>query len=506
MSGSANDITALLHQAVGLHRQNRLKAAQALYERVLALEPTHFDALHLLGVIARQTGDPARAVELIGRAIQIRPDLATAHCNLGAALHDLGHLDESLASYDRAIALKPDYVLAVCNRGNTLRSLGRLEDAARSYEAALAIDPAYPEAHCHFAILLQDAGQSAAALESADRALRSRPRYAQAHAVRGDALQSLQRFSEAVHSYDISIEIDPKRAQAWCSRGTALQRLQRFDDALESYDRAIELQPHYPLAHQYRGNSLRALQRKDEAIAAYQLALDQGAAPDEISYALASLGAASAPSRPPGDHVKVLFDQYADHFDRHLVEKLRYQVPALLDAAIRRHVASPGMDTLDMGCGTGLCAPYLRAYSRTLDGIDLSEKMLDRARGLKLYDHLDCRELTAYLSESAGRYDLIVAADVFVYIGDLAEVFSQAANALRPDGLFCFTVEAGSAQDFKLTTSQRYAHSIDYVRRLALGAGFQMLEAEQQIGRYEGAAEVPVFVVVLQSSPLAPQS
>jgi predicted TPR repeat methyltransferase len=500
MSNPSETIAALLQQAVGLHRQNRLDAAQGLYQRVLALDPDHPDALHLLGTVARQLGDPARAVELIGRAIRLRPNLATPHCNLGAALSDLGHLDDALASYARAIALKPDYALAICNRGNTLRRLGRLEEAARSYRAVLAIDPAYPEAHCHLAILLQDAGQAAAALESADRALRARPRYAQACSIRADALQSLQRFAEAVRSYDQSIEIDPERAQTYCSRGTALQRLHRFDEALESYDRAIALQPQYPLAHQYRGNSLRALRRVEEAIAAYQSALVQGADADEVAYALASLGVGSVPAQPPPDHVKSLFDQYAGHFDQHLVENLRYQVPGLLDAAIRRNLVSQQMDTLDIGCGTGLCAPCLRAYSRTLSGIDLSETMLDRARDRGLYDHLACRELTAFLSESAGQYDLIVAADVFGYIGDLAEVFVQAGTALRPNGLFCFTVEAGSAQDFTLTPSQRYAHSIDYLRRLAPGAGFRVLEADQQVGRYEADTEVRVYVVVLQQN------
>jgi predicted TPR repeat methyltransferase len=492
-------VTALLREAVGLHRQNQLGPAQELYQRVLSVDPDNFDALHLLGVTARQLGEHERSIELISRALQMRPEHAAAHCNLGAALNDVERLDEALASYARAISLKPDYSLAICNRGNALRKLGRLEEAARSYEAALAIDPAYPEAHCHLAILLQDAGQHAAALESANRAIRARQGYAQAYAIRADALQSLQRFEEALSSYDKAIERDPRRAQAWCSRGTALQRLQRYEEALRSYDRAIELQPEYPLAHQYRGNSLRALQRIDDAVADYQLALAQGADRDEIAYALASLGAAPAPAKPPEDYVKSLFDQYAGHFDQHLVENLRYRVPALLDAAIRRHLASEQMDTLDAGCGTGLCATYLRAYSRTLAGIDLSQGMLDRARELTLYDHLACRELTAFLSESAGRYDLIVAADVFGYIGDLAEVFEHTSSALRPHGLFCFTVEAGSDQDYTLGHSQRYAHSLDYVRRLALGAGFDVLEAEQQVGRYEGDVPVPVFAVVLQT-------
>lgn len=492
-------VATLLQQALTLHRHNKLDDAKRLYSRILAIAPDHVDALHLLGVTARQQGDPATAVALISHALGLNAGQPTFHCNLGAALGDLGRLDEALASYQRAVVLKPDYVMAICNLGNTQRKLGRTGEAAASYQRALVLDPAYPEAHCHMAILQLDAGQPELALASADNALRARPRYAQAHSVRGDALQALHQFAAAADSYDRSLAIDPTLASTWCARGTALQRLQCYDDALASYEHALALQPVYALAHQYRGNSLRALGRVDEAIAAYRMARTQGGDADELAFALASLGEGEAPSEAPAAYVATLFDNYADHFDEHLVDRLGYRVPALLDAAIRRHLSVEQGDTLDTGCGTGLCAPLLRPYSRTLAGVDLSEKMLARAQALDLYDALFCSELGAYLAGCTNRFDLIVAADVFVYLGELGTVFSRTSQALRPGGLFSFSVEACDGVAFRLTSSHRYAHSLDYLRALAEAYHFEVLEAEPIVGRYENSVAVPAFAVVMRS-------
>src|SRR5471032_1350451 len=438
---------ALLQQAVALHQRGQLDAAQALYRQVLTLDPRQFDALHLSGVIAQQQGRAQQAVELIAQAIAVAPSQPAPHCNLGAALQDLDLTQEALASYERAIALHPDYALAYCNRGNALRKLGRADEALRSYQRALLLRPGYPEAACHRAIVLNDAG----------------------------------------------------RAEAHCWRATAMQRLDYHDDALAGYDRAIALRPRYPLAHQYRGNALRSLGRDADAIAAYREALAQGADAQHITYVLAAFGDADMPTGAPDDYVKTLFDNYADHFDRHLLDTLAYRTPALLDAAIRRHVAGDALDTLDLGCGTGLFAPYLREYSRTLDGVDLSPKMLDKARRRGVYDQLACAELGAFLAAQNGRYDLIVAADVFVYIGDLAPVFAQVHRVLRPHGGFCFSVEASQdEEEVALGSSRRYAHSLPYLRRLADAHGFELLEAERQAGRRENDVDVMSYAVYLR--------
>lgn len=493
---AAMKIASLLQQAVALHQKGKFGPAQDLYQQVLQLDADQFDALHLMGVLARQEGRAERAVELISQAIGINPSQASAHCNLGAALQDVGRTEDALASYERAVELDPGYALAFSNRGNTLRKLGRQDEALTSYDRALQMRPTYPEAWCNRAILLNDLGRGADALTSAERALSGRANYAEALCARGNALQVLNRFGEAVHSYDRAILAKSDFAEAHCARGTALQRLQRLDAALQSYDRALELRSDYPEAHQFRGNTLRSLARTSDAIAAYQQALAQGGNEAQLSFALAALGVGSTPSAMPGDYVTSLFDQYAEHFDEHLTGVLAYKTPAFVDAAIRRHIGAIGVDTIDLGCGTGLCGPYLRPYSRSLVGVDLSEKMLEKARERKLYDGLECAELVAFLSGQVECCDLIVAADVFVYIGDLRPAFSAAHDALRPNGLFCFSVEAGDDDDFALQPSNRFAHSLAYLQRIAGTAGFEIIEAERQFARQEKGADVVAYVVV----------
>jgi predicted TPR repeat methyltransferase len=488
---------SFLQQAVELHQQGRLEPAQALYRQVLELNPRQFDALHLLGVIARQQGDAAAAISLISQAIAVDDAQANAHCNLGVALLDAGRPEQALASHERAIERNPAYALAWSNRGNALRRLGRLDDALLSYQRALEIQPDYAEAHCNRAIVLQDLGRYLDALGAAEDALNIKDRYADAWLARGNALHCLRLLPEAVESFDRAIHLRPQWAEAYSAQGSALQRLGEFAAALDSYDRALALKPDYALAHYYRGNTLRSMARNDEAIAAYRAALAHGDNPETIAFALASLGVGDTPAVLPAEYVRSLFDQYANHFDQHLTEVLGYQTPAYLDDLLRRVAPASALDTVDLGCGTGLCAPYLKAYSRRLDGVDLSQQMLDKAAERGLYDHLACGDLVAYLDGRRDAWDLAVAADVFVYIGDLAPVFDSVHRALRPGGRFCFSVEAGNGADYTLRPSNRYAHTQAYLERLAAATGFDILAAEHLQARQENGAPIAALALLL---------
>jgi predicted TPR repeat methyltransferase len=464
------------------------------------MAPLQFDALHLLGVIARQQGQPELAVRLISSAIDVDPSHAGARCNLGAALQDLGSVDQALDSYEHAVRLDPNYALAFNNRGNALRKLGRHDEALASYERALAIRHGYPEAWCHRAMLLNDLKRAGEALRSADEALSLRPAYAEAWCARGNAQLALERFDDALASYSRALAIDGNNAQAYCACGTALKRLGRLDEALGSYDRAVALDPAYATAHHYRANTLRALGRDGEAVAAYQQALALGADAQQVTFALASLGVGDAPAVSPAGYVRELFDQYAGHFDEHLEGRLDYRTPALLDAALGRLAVVSHANVLDLGCGTGLMGPFLRPRARTLTGVDLSPRMLEKARERGIYDLLECREIGEYLAgQFATSYDLVVAADVLVYFGDLAQLFAQVRRALAPGGWFCFSVETSEQADFALRSSNRYAHSLGYLHRLADAAGLAVLAEEAAPLRTENGAPVAGYLLVLRA-------
>jgi len=168
-------------QAAALHQQGKLAEAGRLYAEVLREAPNHFDALHLLGVIALQTRQTQRGVALIAKAIKLKPGSAAAYNNLGNGLHALKHYTEAIASYDKAIALKPDYAEAYSNHGNVLNTLNKHAEALTSYDRAIALKPNYVDAYYNRGNALNALNRHREALESYDRALALRPDYAEAH-------------------------------------------------------------------------------------------------------------------------------------------------------------------------------------------------------------------------------------------------------------------------------------------------------------------------------------
>lgn len=285
----------------------------------------------------------------------------------------------------------------------------------------------------------------------------------------------LQRPLEALQAADEALGQAPDDRNAWLHRSAALSQLGRTQDALAACDRLIALDPALAPVWLDRGSLLRELGRLADAAESFRRAQALGADPELVRYCLASVAAEPMPARAPQRYVRELFDQYANEFEQHLVDTLHYQAHAV----VVRHLAellqarAPGerivAQALDLGCGTGLCGPLLRPLARSVTGIDLSPRMLEQARRTGAYDALHEADLIDYLGAPSRRYDLIVATDVFVYVGELVEVFAAVRAALNPQGLFGFSVEEAPAggPGVRLLPSLRYAHSEDYLRALA---------------------------------------
>lgn len=249
-------ITSKLQEAVSWHNQGQLQRAQRIYEEILRVEPRHFDALHLLGVIAAASADPARALDLIGRAIQLNPGSPTAHNNRGAALLDLGLWEAALVSFDRAIALEGNYAQAHYNRGNALKELGRWEEALASFDTAIALRPNDAQAHYHRANVLCAKRQWEAALSGFDRAIALEPDFAEAHSNRAFVLHELRRPDESLASCNRAIALKRDYVEGYCNRGSLLLAQRRVAEALSSYDRALEIDPDHAAGHVNRGLAL----------------------------------------------------------------------------------------------------------------------------------------------------------------------------------------------------------------------------------------------------------
>ena len=204
------------------------------------------------------------------------------------------------------------------------------------------------------------------------------------------------------------------------------------------------------------------------------------------------------PSRPPARYVRALFDDYADHFDRHLMIELSYRAPNLIVGIVGDRLDGTPPVVLDLGCGTGICGPLFAPFARSMIGVDLSPNMLDLARRKACYDRLVEADLVDFLGEQNETADVCIAADVLVYFGDLDAPFAGVWRALRPGGLFAFTVEATDADGWQLEKSARYAHSRDYVASRASAAGFDVLDTWRAILRQQSAATVPGDVWLLR--------
>ena len=256
-------IADLFQQALFDHQAGRLQQAEAIYQQILAVEPTHADAQHLLGVIANQTDRNELAVDYIRRALRVRED-PVYFSNLGIVLRDLGRLTEAEASCREALRLQPDYTEAHVNLGNALLDLGRPVEAEASYREALRLRPNYPEAHNNLGNALLDLGRAAEARASYREALYLRPDYPEAHNNLGNALLDLGRPAEAEASYREALRLRPNYPEAYNNLGNALRDLGRPVEAEASYREALRLRPNYPDAHNNLGHALLLVGRFEE--------------------------------------------------------------------------------------------------------------------------------------------------------------------------------------------------------------------------------------------------
>ncbi len=359
-------------------------------------------------------------------------------------------------------------------------------------------------AAAHFAAGVQmlDAGDFAGAERALRRALELRPGHAETHYKLANACKERDKLAEAERHYLAVLALDPHHAEAHNNLGAALQLLARTEAAQASYRRAIESKPGLLQPYLNLGRLLQQLGKAGEALTCYRQALAQGLDPGVFQHLL-DAGEGASTARAPPEYVRATFDSFAAQFDRHLIDTLDYRIPEMLSSAVRALSPPEQMDILDLGCGTGLCGDCLRDLARRLVGVDLAPKMLEVARGRGCYQELANAEIGQYLpTQVRSSFDLVVAADVLIYIGDLGQVFGEVARVLRPAGLFAFSIEQPSqaCDRFRLEPSGRYAQSLSYVRKLTRECGLAERNCQDVAIRKHGAQALPGQLLVLQKA------
>ena len=259
---------------IALFNQGQFTQAVAQAEAMAQSFPKSFFVWNLLAAAQASLGETAKALEGFRKTIELNPNYADGHSNLGAMLVRQGKLAEAAASFKRTLQIKPDYAEAYNNLGNILKGQGKLDEALESYKRALEIKPDYPVAYNNLGNALKDQGKLDEAVASCKRALEIKPDFAEAYINLGNALKEQGKLDEAVASYKQALEIKPDYPVAYNNLGTVLTKQGKLDEAVASYKRALEIKPDYAEAHNNFGTVLTKQGKLDEAVASCKRALE----------------------------------------------------------------------------------------------------------------------------------------------------------------------------------------------------------------------------------------
>jgi predicted TPR repeat methyltransferase len=466
-----NHIEACNNLAVILGSQSCEREVGDLYEHALRIQPDYLDARMNYGRFLLRCERYDEAEIQFRAALQLDTENLAMHRELADALVRTGRLDEARAVCDKALALAPDDADCHVSMGSVLLNQGLREEAEAAYRQALSIDPENARANNNMGALLIEDGNPEGALWYISAAMKS----------------------------------DPDFAEAMFNKGTALYKLGRLGQAAGCFSMAIDRNPRMPNAYRYLSEIYRISEMQEAQSEVLRLWLDMYPESATARHLLQAAAEEDVPERASDAFIREEFDDFADSFDATLAG-LDYSTPevigTLLAASIR---VEPGaMVVLDAGCGTGLCAPHLKPCSSRLIGVDLSEKMIARARLRNEYDELVVAELTEYLESARAQFDLIVSADTLVYFGALGRVLGAAQTALRAGGKLVFSVEQlvdETATGFRLNPSGRYAHSEGYLRRQLADCGFETVDLDYVTLRTE--AQKPVAGLIVVATPQA---
>lgn len=461
-------INATLKEAFHYQQEDRLDKAQALFEDVLKQSPTQPDALHGMGLLYVQQRDFKKALPFFKQAVDAAPNIPAFHNNLGNCYKSLHQADLAIRHYRQALTLKTPYPEARNNLGALYLKQGLIVEAIEQLQKAVREDPEHVDAHFNLANALVKQDRLTDAVSHFKAVLKLRPDHYPASHNLGIALVALKDFASAKPLLESVVSRNPQEVDAQFHLGIVLASLGELEQARLVYEKTIELDPFHGDAYHNLATVCLHLKQPEQALKFYKKALSIYPNNQTAKHMCQALEGKTAEGGAPADYVRALFDQYAYSYDKHVTEALNYEAPYKLRQAIAPYAGkASGWHVLDLGCGTGLCAPYFRDLAFKLVGVDISPNMVEVAAAQKGYDQLVVQDISLFLEQSKDMYDLIIAADVFVYFGNLEPVFALVKKHLKPGGIFCFTVEKSTDKPYELLMSGRYAHQQAYIEQLA---------------------------------------
>lgn len=453
--------------AISLQRQGEINAAIDTYHHILQQYPNHLASRYNLACLLAEKHDWSAAINELTDVIQQEPSCIPACYNLGICWQGKGEDAQAILYLEQTLTLDPQHALAAQALGSILLKQERYAEAKPYLNIALQQAPTDADILYNLGLACLGEGQKLDALYYFTELLKHHPYQLDAGYNCAVIYQQDGNYPAALRAYQRVLDLAPQHFASLYNSALILQATAHYEPALVYYQRAYQLKPE----HKSLPFLIQALQQQ-------------------------------TPSQAPTEYIETLFDSYADHYDRHMQQDLHYSVPSKLFDLFCAQQDNPEQNysLVDLGCGTGLVGQYFKSLCHTLVGIDLSTHMLRQASRKQIYTTLNQQDNVEYLRKIQQEVDIIVAADVLGYYGDLDALFSAVHHALRPGRWFLFSIETyAGPDDFYLQATARFAHRPEYIAKLAEHYSFTFLAKKSTILRLQQENPVQGFLYLLMT-------
>lgn len=504
-------------QAESLIAEGNLRAAADLCKELLDANPQYPYGYHLMASLFSATGTLERALAFAQIATQLAPDVCAFHMQQGQLLYSLGEYESAAVSFMAAYHIEPQNPIIILLLASTFTGRGQYEKAQSlfAHARALANIPEIDEQEglCHM-----QQGNLKEAEACFDKVIARCPTYLWGHIYKGRALMEARQLTQAEASMARALKLNPQCFEAlfalavlndWQGQGeiairyamdaikakplgwechtflgAILVRDRHYAEAQQVLAQALTIRYDDSYVLQLLFLALRMTNREPEFIIYVRKQLARH--PDnKVLLHFQAMAEGELPPTAPLEYSKGYYDGFADQYDHTQQDVVSYKAPKVLADAIKSWLDATSAtinDLLDLGCGTGLVANALQETVKHRVGVDISPRMLAKARSKKLYHTLHLQDILPFMLGSSQAYDLVTAADVLCNTGDLSPFVKAARNVLTPRGLLAFTIEKDfHAEEYRLCTNGRYTHAPKYVRHSLISKGYEILAEHEHI-------------------------
>ncbi len=528
-------LSCLFKAAKQFQESGRNDEAIKTYQKILQLNPKYSEAWFNLGGIWQENNLIKEAVKAFCEAAKLDHQYHGFLFSFGLSLVSSNNIDQAVIVMNCLLKLQPEVAEFHYGLGLIYFHQQQLSFAEQLFRKSLELKKKYPGAHKDLGRVLMESNRPIEAIECFKQAIILDPQCHEAYRFMGDIYRDLGEYNEAVSAYLAEHALMPERVECLFDIGLTYLRQHNFKKAIEMFKKVLKQAPNIAEAHYNLGLSYLKQKKYNLAEKAYKCALeinpDNGAVHNDLGlifdlqgqtdkaikhyrivtrvepnnmvakHILAALTGDQLQNAHP-DYVASLFDQYSDSFENDVVNNLKYTVPSKLRRVVDEHFKGGARfdNTIDLGCGTGMCGQEFLPISSNITGVDLSSKMIDFASKKKVYSSLFQKDMVRFLNNSNELYDLFIAADVFIYVGGLDSVFEVIQQKSLSQAYFVFSVERCDGNDFWLSPSGRYMHSRNYIQRLADTYMFEIEHSSPTGIRIENNKWIPGDLYILKSN------